>query len=213
MEELRSTEILDREIQEDARKKAEKTLAGSQEECKTILAEVDTRIQAARKEKEAAYEAKIAALKRDMEAALPLEKKRYLVSFEGKEVTAAINAYLVSLSQTKRLSLIETLLSRYKAVIGDKKFKALVFGMETKEADAILKNVFPLRALISCEKTAFEKTGVAAVEGIEMREGIILETEDGAIRARATLDEIIDKLLDIYRYELTSTLFGGRLPE
>ena len=80
MEELRSTEILDKEIQEDARKKAGRILRDADAEAAKILAAVDSRVAAIRKEKENAYEQKIAAFKRDAEAALPLEEKRFLVS-------------------------------------------------------------------------------------------------------------------------------------
>jgi V/A-type H+-transporting ATPase subunit E len=212
MEELRSTEILDKEILEDARKKAEKTLAAAAGECKAILDGVDARVQKTLKEKEEAYAKKIDALKRDKDAALPLEKKRYLVSFEGTQVINAVNGYLGSLSKEKRLSLIGSLLEKYKNVIGSKRFKAVAFGVDAADAERLLKTVFSGGSLISCETTIAEKIGASAVEGIAVREGIILETEDG-IRARATLDEIIAKLLDTDRYELTAALFGGRLPE
>ena len=52
MEELRSTEILDKEIQEDARKKADKIVKNSQIEAQNILDSVDGRIEVARQEKE-----------------------------------------------------------------------------------------------------------------------------------------------------------------
>jgi V/A-type H+-transporting ATPase subunit E len=213
MEELRSTEILDKEIQEDARKKAERTLVKANEECEAILSQVNSRVQAALKEKESAYQAKLDALKRDKDAALPLEKKRFLVSFEGAEVVKAVNAYLAALPASKRLSLIAELLESYKPAIGARRFKAFAFGVEPAEAENLLKSVFDSDSLVSCQKGARTQLGESAVEGIETREGIILETEDGAIRARATLDEIIAKLLDTARYELTAALFGGRLPE
>ena len=213
MEELRSTEILDKEIQEDARKKAERTLVKANEECEAILSQVDSRVQAALKEKESAYQAKIDALKLDKDAALPLEKKRFLVSFEGAEVVKAVNAYLAALPAAKRLSLIAGLLENYKPAIGARRFKAFVFDVDPSEADKLLKSVFPEDAPVSCTKGSFAQLGESAVAGIETREGIILETVDGAIRARATLDEIIAKLLDTARYELTAALFGGRLPE
>ena len=45
MEELRSTEALDKEILSDARKKAEKTLTDSESESNRILADVSSRLK------------------------------------------------------------------------------------------------------------------------------------------------------------------------
>ena len=45
MQELRSTDILDKEIQADARKKAERMLAKADSDCAKLLASVDTDIE------------------------------------------------------------------------------------------------------------------------------------------------------------------------
>jgi len=211
MDELRSAEILDREILEDARKKAESALLDADEECKKILASVDAKVQAAQKEKETEYSKKIALFIRDREAILPLEKKRYLVSFEDSAVINALNDYLKSLSSEKRLDLLKNLLSGFALIIKEKKLKAVAFGIAVEDAQNILESAFGTS--VPCTQIAFEKTGETAVDGIEIREGIIIEAEDGSIRIRATLDEVILELLDTYRYELTSAIFGGRLPE
>ena len=52
MEELRSAEILDKEIQDDARKKAEKILRNADSQCDQIMAQVESRLEEAKKEKE-----------------------------------------------------------------------------------------------------------------------------------------------------------------
>ena len=45
MEELRSTEILEKEIQSDARRKAEKILKNADADCEKILSSVETRFE------------------------------------------------------------------------------------------------------------------------------------------------------------------------
>ena len=52
MEELRSTEILDKEIEADARKKADKILKNADSEAEKILADVETRVKEAKEQKE-----------------------------------------------------------------------------------------------------------------------------------------------------------------
>ena len=113
MEELRSTEILDKEIQEDARKKAERILANADADCKKIINNVSVRIADIQKEKEIFYKEKLAQVIKDSDASVPLEKERFLVSFEGKVVIEAINDYLQQLDLKKQLQLIEKLLNRY----------------------------------------------------------------------------------------------------
>ena len=51
MEELRSTEALDKEILSDARKKAEKTLTDSESESTRILADVSNRLKKSEEER------------------------------------------------------------------------------------------------------------------------------------------------------------------
>ena len=51
MEELRSTEILDKEIEADARKKADRIVAKAESEAKSIIAGVDERVKKAVEEK------------------------------------------------------------------------------------------------------------------------------------------------------------------
>lgn len=213
MEELRSTEILDKEIQEDARKKAQKILANADAECKKILDNVTERIEIIRKEKEAAYEEQLQAIKKDSEAAIPLEKERFLVSFEGKAVIQAINDYLRRLNSKQVLQLIENLLIQYKQIVADKKIKAIAFGLEQQEASSVLKNAFGQNNIDSCKTVAFAEAGLEEPEGLTFHKGIILETLDASIRIRATIGEIVARILDENSMELAQTLFCGRLPQ
>ena len=51
MEEIVSTDILDKEIYEDARRKAEKILQNSKLQCKQVLQQVDDRLEKAKEER------------------------------------------------------------------------------------------------------------------------------------------------------------------
>ena len=81
MEELRSTEILDKEIEADARKKAEKILRKTEEESKKILESVSERLEAVKKEKSLFFDEKIKDFENDKLNSFPLEKQRFLVKF------------------------------------------------------------------------------------------------------------------------------------
>ena len=106
MQELRSTDILDKEIQADARKKAERMLAKADSDCAKLLASVDTDIEKAGAEKEEFFAHKLEAFEKDRMAVVPLEKERFKVSFIQNSVIQNINKYLEGLSEEKRLSLV-----------------------------------------------------------------------------------------------------------
>ena len=197
MEELRSTEILDKEIHEDARKKAERILANADAECKKIMEGVASRIAAARKEKEAAYAAKLAGIQKDSEAAIPLEQERFLVSFEGSSVIAAVNRYLESLS----------------CVLDGKSLTAVAIGFTPAEVMPILSRKFGSDAVTDCRQVPFESLDLSEPEGLTVHKGIVLETQDGAVRCRATFGELVAEILDDHSYELAETLFCGGLPQ
>ena len=208
MEEFRSTEILDKEIQEDARKKAEKILAKADVDCALLLEEVSGRIEKAKKELEDKYSLKITAFEKDLSATLPLEKERFLVSFIQSSIEKAINAYLAKLSDEEKIDLVLKKSVKIEDVLKSKKLNALYYGFQES---LVKKTVGKKFNLISVKETEFNKMIIENDLGITDRKGIILESEDKAIRVRMTLSEVISQIQDKYRAELYSALFGERL--
>lgn len=208
MEEFRSTEILDKEIQADARKKAEKILAKADVDCALLLEEVSGRIEKAKKELVDKYALKIAAFEKDLSATLPLEKERFLVSFIQSSIEKAINAYLAKLSDEEKIDLVLKKSVKIEDVLKSKKLNALYYGFQES---LVKKTVGKKFNLISVKETEFNKMIIENDLGITDRKGIILESEDKAIRVRMTLSEVISQIQDKYRAELYSALFGERL--
>ena len=212
MEELRSTDSLDKEIQDDARKKAEKILKNADAQGQQILADVETRLESAKKDRESYYSQKAAQFKKDLDSSLPLEKSRFLVSYISSSVASAINDYLKTISQEKRIQLVLTMLNRFESLTDGKSFEAAVYGFNLDLAKNELNKNNKLH-ISSFLATEFAKTGEVAVDGIEIHEGIILVSDDKVVKIRLTLEELFSELIDKYRNELAVTLFGGRLPE
>jgi len=208
MEELRSTEVLDKEIETDARKKAERILAKADSDGKALVADVAHRIEKFTEEKTAEYQKKTESYQADRDAVVPLEKERFLVSFIESAIVKAIDSYLDALGEEKRIALAVRRWNAYKAVVASQKVNALVFGFDAARAEAALKKAGV--PLVSCTSVAYEKSGDEGIDGLTFKEGIILETEDTMIRCRLTLSQIVGELETEHRAELAKALFGGR---
>ena len=206
MQELRSTDILDKEIQADARKKAERMIQKADHDCEALLASVEADIQKAADDKKAFFDNKLNSFETDRKAVVPLEKERFKVSFIQSAIIQNINKYLEGLSEDKRLELA----SRNFDFKTQHKVNAYVYGFSVSGAKKFLSEKLGNK-LLSVSETKFSAFILEDDIGLEKPQGIILESEDKKIRCRLTLTEVIEKLLDSNRTELSDTLFGGAL--
>ena len=212
MEELRSTEILDKEILEDTRKKAERILANSENECKKILSDVHNRVEKIRAEKKVFYDDKVASFAKDKEAALPLEKQRYRVSFEQKAISSAIDDFLAKLPKAEKIRLIGTLLERYAPVLSGKNIRIQVSGFALADMQKAAQQALKNSKILECTEMSADTVNILAASS-GRTDGMLIETEDKSIKCRAVIGEVTNELCDTYSYELAEALFGGRLPE
>ncbi len=212
MEELRSTAIIDSEILEDSRKKAERILVNSETECEEILKSVASKVAEVTNEKTSLYEDKIATYKRDLLASLPLEQKRYLVEFQEKQMQQAIINYLESLSTEKKISIVSKLLERYKEYIEGTAITVLVAGFDKKDIEKLLKSELKNTTILECQDMdSVMLTSYTTNYG--KTEGMIIQTEDKSRLFRVFIGELIEQILDNNSYELATALFCGSLPE
>lgn len=206
MEEFRSTEILDKEIQDDARRKAEKLLKRADDDCQKIMDEIDSRIEAVSKEKQAFYAKRAESFKKDLDASLPLEKERFLVSFVDSSIMQSINKFIDSLSGEKKLQLLDNLLKRYEAVLSGKKLVVRFHGFAQDELKKLLQKKFDKLCIDS-----FIPLSDDDAEELNAELGMIIESTDKLVRCRVTIDELINEIVDTHRYEIAGALFGGRI--
>lgn len=206
MEELRSTDVLDKEIRADSLKKAEKILAKAEESAKALIEEVQSRVRKAGEDAENASKARIAVFERNDIASIPLEKQRFLVSYINDSIVEAMKDYFQKIDSSKKDRIIEGLVEKAKAVLGDSKVNAVVHGeLKTEAAEKIIRKSLG-------DKVLGVSSGKKAGDNI-FDYGIILSSEDGRITCRLTLEEKINELLGEKREKLALSLFGGRLPE
>lgn len=207
MQELRSTDILDKEIQADARKKADRILRQAEVDCEKIISSVSENIKKAEEDKTNFYSLKIQALENDKKATLPLEKERFQVSFMQQQIINGINNYLSSLSVEQQIKLA---VGKFDFFSVTKNVTAYIYGFSVSDVEKVLnKNLG--NKLLACKETQFNKLVIEEEAGLENPKGIILEAEDLSFRCRLTVTQAVSKVLDKNRSELSQSLFGGQL--
>ncbi len=203
MQELRSTDVLDKEIQTEARRKADKILKKAKEDSAQIVSSVDQNIEKLRKEKEEQENRKLEAFEKNQKAAVPLEKARFEVSYVQEKLSEGVNEWLSSLDIQKHLDL---LFKNYKHQKGIK-VHAYIYGFDFKTAKKYVEKVIGTD-LTSCEETVFGKIVAEETCGLNNLEGVIIEADDKSIRFCLTMSRVIGNLFDTNRMELASALFG-----
>lgn len=207
MQELRSTDILDKEIQADARKKADRILRQAEVDCEKIISSVSENIKKAEDDKTNFYALKIQALENDKKATLPLEKERFQVSFMQQQIVNGINKYLSSLSVEQQIKLA---IGKFDFSSVTKNVTAYIYGFSVSDVEKVLKTKLENK-LLACKETQFNKLVIEEEAGLENPKGIILEAEDLSFRCRLTITQSVSKILDKKRSELSQSLFGGQL--
>ncbi|MDR3335097.1 MAG: ATPase [Treponema sp.] len=108
MEELRSTEVLDREILEDARKKAYRILKSADDTVKAQVALWDQKAEAAIADIRQKYAHRTATTSTEIMARLPLDKRRARSEKIEGFLKSAMKGYLSTLPREKLLIFLET---------------------------------------------------------------------------------------------------------
>ncbi|MDR0323474.1 MAG: ATPase [Treponema sp.] len=197
MEELQSTEILDREILEDARKKALCILKNADD---TILSqnaewEKKTLISIEELQKRHNEQLEYAAIK--IMARLPIDKRRAKVEKIDSLLRTAVASWYKLLSRETILDLLTEELSKRLAVCREFAVSvqkhAVYSGLDRHEAEMVFK-----RLNIDCS--------VEESSGSSHYPSIILETE--SVRITASIKKMTDHYIHVKRTELVETLVG-----
>jgi V/A-type H+-transporting ATPase subunit E len=196
VEVLRTSEELEKQILEDARKKAHRILESADKECAAIRAEWAKKLEeeSARMEEDARKQMK--ALQNELEASLPLDFMRARLSFIEEALRTQLRALFGGFSAKEKAEIIAALVNRVEPLFKGKTVIAGVNGITAQEAEKILRGT-----------PGVTLQGVKALPA-EMGEGIVLETPDGKIRYRGTFAELQERLLEEHREELKLALLG-----
>jgi vacuolar-type H+-ATPase subunit E/Vma4 len=195
MEELQSTEILEREMLEDARKKAARILKAADETVKTKSAEWEkkTTEDLAELERKFAEQGRLAA--DEIMAVLPMDKRRaQSEKFEGL-LNSAVETWYAGLSRNRVLGLLKNELAKRLAVCGGftGSCRAVIHKLTGAEAKSILKELS-----ITCQ--------IEEAQSSAAYPEFILENND--LRIYASVGKTVDFFLREKRAELIEALLG-----
>ncbi len=204
MEELRSTEILDKEIKEDARKKAERILKNADAEVEKIKQEIPERLKKITEEKEDFYNKKINAFKSNCDSAIPLEKKRKKISFISSAIEKELDKYFSALSEDQKLQIISNLIDEYKCVIENKKVKVKYSAYSKEQVEKIINEKLTNSSIEEYSELTKKESSF-----YDVHDGLLIEDCDASFACRVSIDEARKRLLEEQREELMTALFGG----
>jgi len=143
MEELLSTEVLDREILEDARKKAYKILKTADENLSAHIRDWEGKTREAVSSIQKKYAERTKKAEEEILARLPLDKRRLRSETAEGFIKKAIDDFLQSLGREKLLAILEGDLSQRLTVFDkEEKREVLYSGMSLDEVRGILERVY-----------------------------------------------------------------------
>jgi molybdopterin converting factor small subunit len=202
MEELQSTEILEREILEDARKKALRILKNADDTIRVKSSEWEKKTSLTIDELEKNYSKQKEAAAEKVMARLPVDKLRCKVEKIENLLLSAVETWYGGLSRQGILELLADDFSKKFAlceeILTDAKKSVYYSGIDHKEAETILKN-------ISANFTINETQTAGHYPYIT------LEAEN--VRIISSIQRIINYYLQEKRAELIEALTGSTFTE
>ena len=208
MEELKSTEILEREILEDARKKALRILKLSEETIGFQNVKWERKLTENIENLEKKYAEEQKAEGEKVMSRLPVDKQRTKIKKIENTLQSAVENWYNSLSRSQILQLLSRELTKINeqraknseqlTINNEKRAKnsditAKISGLEISEAEMILK-----QSNLMC--------AIEEIPSIGVYPSIVIDTVD--VRVTASVENIIDSLLDDKRAELVEALVG-----
>ncbi|MDR2404433.1 MAG: ATPase [Spirochaetaceae bacterium] len=202
MEELRSTEVLDKEILEDARRKAQRILKAADDAAVQAAATWEKKTKAVIAKAKKRYATKLEENRNEIMARFPLDKWRCRLAQIETFLNTAMDDYIAGLSRDRLLSILEKELAiriQYCPEIALAPFTVYARGLEKDELEGLLKRLVPRQTW-----TIGEEPDLRTVPG--RFPAVVLDSEK--LRITASVDGAALTLLKDKRFELATALLG-----
>ncbi|MDR2607325.1 MAG: ATPase [Treponema sp.] len=201
MEELQSTEVLDREILEDARRKAFKILKGADDTVKANAQSWQKKSDEAVAGLERRYAARQKRSTQEIMARLPLDKRRAKAERIETFLLASAERWYKKQPRERIIGLLETeMKSRLEEVPGSlsESCRLIYAGLEKAEAEAVVAGAL---GEASIPKTlSLEESHVSSLPALVL--------DSPAVTIKVSIEMILDSVLHEKREELVGALLG-----
>ena len=213
MEELRSTHILEREILEDARRKAHRVLKATDEALEAQKRDWEKKTQEDVEFIRNSYAERIKKTNEDIFARLPLDKRRMRLGMEEEFLVKAMENFLRSRDRETLLHILEQDLSIHLRACSEERTiyraTASYSGMNLSEARRVLGKVLKeinsgSLAAIQAEDWDFKELKDESV--VHEFPYIVIDAQ--VLRIAASVENFVRALMKDQRAELAVALFG-----
>ena len=202
MEVLKSGDALEKQVLDDARTKAARILAEAERESAAIRDEWQRKTEQELNRMEADKDARVRAVRQELESTLPLDFMRARLSYIQECVDRALQEYFAGLAPAVLARVLGRMMRRMPPVFRGSTTVAYASGMQEQEVKRLVEENVPGVIV----KDVKEMATRASADGGDT--GIVLETTDGRISFRGTLRELRAQLLEDNREELAAALLG-----
>jgi V/A-type H+-transporting ATPase subunit E len=200
MEELVSTGALEREILEDARKKAIRLLRSADEEVSKIAGAITGRKADATADIEKRSAAKAARYREESLKRLPLELARLKTAYVDATLREAVEAFMADLPESRIEAMAASRLRAAAAFLDGRDLRVRRRGLGAQAAERAVAVALPAARIVE----SVEDAALSAA-------GLLAEAADGSASMRATVDQAAGALLDGRRGELARVLCAEAL--
>jgi V/A-type H+/Na+-transporting ATPase subunit E len=200
MEEIVSTDVIQGEILDDARRKAARMLEEAEAESERTMVAVEAKADAVVEEIMRTSAARSERFRMETMARLPLERTRMRTVFVDTRLREALAAYIDALGEDRVAFLAEEMLARGSSFLAGKAVVLGRSGLSEASARAIAG-----RVLRTAESVDFAEDDSLPAPGLFAR------ARDGSVVLWATMDLLEERLLDEHRGEFARALCAEAL--
>ena len=205
MEELRSTQVLDREIEEQTEEKIKVILESAKENAQSLRDGLDLRIQKAVDEACRKFEEDSLTYEKKLEALVDLEEERLYIQYIHNSVIESFNKFFSGLSEEKVFEILGNHFKLMKSFFTSNKVSVMTVNLDGSKVKKYLEGEGFI--VDSCESMNV-KLLESQLPGFLYNKGFFVESKECKIKANVTLDIILSELLSSNSYELSCALFG-----
>jgi vacuolar-type H+-ATPase subunit H len=209
MEELQSTEALDREILEDARKKAYRILKSAEETVKAAAESWEKKADEAIEELRRKYGERARSVRAEIVAGLVLDKRRARSEKIEGLLRAAIDACFEDLPHETMLFLLETELGNRIEELRRNGEGPFAEGASGQELAIQIANLSEADAAALLDKTGLRWKLQGALKNVHDKKFPLVVADMPSVRIIVSIDTVARNLLEDRRAELLDALLGS----